>query len=292
MEGPSAANLRIWSGWTRTNIGALAAATPVASRPVLPASLAAEYYLAESMASRTPRDLGAIEPYSLQWFQNIEHQRHCRQAKWIPRLLEFSKHSGEIMLGLGTGLGTDWVQYARHGASVVACSSSSQDLELTRRNFDVRGLKGRFLHCTPESLPLDSSSIDVVCVNSFLQAGVEPETIVREVYRILKPGGKVLGIIPANYDIDFWFSLCYPWTRLFLKRRPPHEGAKFSRRRLKRLFNGFIEHRIHQRQLRRCDVPHIWRWAPRPMLERWMGRVLVLKAFKPVSAAIATPIAA
>jgi ubiquinone/menaquinone biosynthesis C-methylase UbiE len=292
MEGPSAANLRIWSGWTRANRGALAAPAPVAARPVLPHSLAAEYYLAESMASRGPRDLSTMEPYSLQWFQHIEHQRHHRQAKWIPRLLEFAKHSGETMLGLGTGLGTDWVQYARHGASVVACSASNQDLELTRRNFEVRGMKGRFLHCAPECLPLDSSSIDVVCVNSFLHASSGQEAIVREIYRVLKPGGKVLGIIPASYDIDFWFSLCFPWTRLFLKRRPPQAGVKFSRRRLKKLFNGFIEHRIHQRQLRRCDVPHIWRWAPRPMLERWMGRVLVLKAFKPVSAAIASPIAA
>ncbi len=292
MEGPSAANLRIWSGWSRANRGAHAISAPAAARAVLPASLAAEYYLTESMASRGPRDLGSIEPYSLQWFLNIEHQRHHRQAKWIPRLLEFAKHTGETMLGLGTGLGTDWVQYARHGASVVACSASSQDLELTRRNFEVRGLKGRFLHCAAECLPLDSASIDVVCVNSFLHAGTGQEAMVREIYRVLKPGGKVLGIIPASYDIDFWFSLCFPWTKLFSKRRPPHEGVKFSRRRLKRLFNNFIEHRIHQRQLRRCDVPHIWRWAPRPMMERWMGRVLVMKAFKPVSAAIAAPIAA
>jgi SAM-dependent methyltransferase len=293
MDGPSAAHLRIWSGWMGANRGALGAAAPVAAtRPQLPYSLATEFYFSESMATRRPRDLGSIEPYSLQWFLTIEHQRHLRQARWIPKLLEFAKHSGETLLGLGTGLGTDWVQYARHGASVVACSDSTQDLELARRNFEVRGLKGRFLHCTPESLPLDGSSIDVVCVNSFLQSGVDHETVVREIYRVLKPGGKVLGIIPATYDIDFWFSLCYPWTRLFLKRRPPHSGPKFSRRRIKRLFNGFVEHRIHQRQLRRCDVPHIWRWAPRPMLERWMGRVLVLKAFKPVSAAIASPIAA
>jgi hypothetical protein len=61
---------------------------------------------------------------------------------------------------------------------------------------------------------------------------------------------------------------------------------------VRRLFRGFIEFRIHQRHLRRSDIPHMWRWAPRPMMERLMGRVLVLKAFKPVSAAIATPLAA
>jgi hypothetical protein len=39
-------------------------------------------------------------------------------------------------------------------------------------------------------------------------------------------------------------------------------------------------------------VPHIWRWAPLSILERLMGRILVLKAFKPLSAAISTTAAA
>jgi len=39
-------------------------------------------------------------------------------------------------------------------------------------------------------------------------------------------------------------------------------------------------------------VPHIWRWVPRSVLERVVGKVLVLKAFKPLSAAIAVQAAA
>src|SRR5207245_6412006 len=87
----------------------------------------------------------ATEAYSLQWFLNIEAQRHTRQGRWIPRLMEFAKHSGETLLGLGNGLGTDWLQYARDGARVVGCSPSAPDLALVRRNFELRGLGGRFL---------------------------------------------------------------------------------------------------------------------------------------------------
>jgi hypothetical protein len=60
----------------------------------------------------------------------------------------------------------------------------------------------------------------------------------------------------------------------------------YSARGLRRLFGRFVEHRIHKRQLRRSEVPHLWRWLPLPLLERLMGHVLVLKAFKPLSAAI------
>ena len=51
--------------------------------------------------------------------------------------MEFAKHSGETLLGLGNGLGTDWLQYARHGAAVIVCSSSAEQLALTRRNFEL-----------------------------------------------------------------------------------------------------------------------------------------------------------
>ncbi len=99
-----------------------------------------------------PKAEATAEPYSLQWFLNIEDRRHRRQGRWIPRVLEFSKHAGETLLGLGNSLGTDWLQYARHGAAVVVCSSSSEQLRLVRRNFELRGLNARFLHSAPASL--------------------------------------------------------------------------------------------------------------------------------------------
>src|SRR5207244_2319090 len=104
-------------------------------------------------------------PYSLQWYLNIEAQRHRGQGRWIPRLLEFSKHSGETLLGLGEGLGTDWVQYARYGAAVVVCSPSGDQLSLIRRNFEQRGLSGRFIHASVTALPLESCTIDVACLS-------------------------------------------------------------------------------------------------------------------------------
>ena len=65
-----------------------------------------------------------------------------------------------------------------------------------------------------------------------------------------------------------------------------NEAQRFSGRALRLLFDRFVEHRTHKRHLRRADVPHLWRWLPLPVLERVLGRVLVLKAFKPLSAAL------
>jgi len=255
--------------------------------PHSPGEFAQKLYAYESLNPPVLHYEGEVEPYSLQWFLNIESQRHSRHGRWIPRLLEFSKHSGETLLGLGNGLGTDWLQYARNNADVIVCSPSTSQLGLIRRNFELRGLSGRFIHAQPTCLPLETASIDVVCISSLVPGG-ETEAMVDQVYRVLKPGGKVLAVTRALYDVDFWFSTLFFWAR-WLGYPPPSKASRVScttARRLKRLFGRFIEHRIHKRQLRRSEVPHIWRFLPLPVLVRLMGRILVLKAFKPLSAAI------
>src|SRR5262249_47481325 len=138
-----------------------------------------------------------------------------RQGRWIPRLLEFAKHSGETLLGLGNGLGTDWLQYARHGAAVVVCNPSSDQLGLIRRNFELRGLSGRFLQAPPTSLPLESASVDVACLINLLNEVEDPAAVVQEVYRVLKPGGKALALTAARYDVDYWSRTCFPWMQWF-----------------------------------------------------------------------------
>jgi SAM-dependent methyltransferase len=227
------------------------------------------------------------EPYSLQWFLDIENQRHSRHGRWIPKLLEFAKHSGETLLGLGHGLGTDWAQYARHGASVIVCSASTAQLELVRRNFLLRGLSGRFVHATPTRLPLESCSVDVACLSSLHHGIDHPQAVVEEVYRVLKPGGKVLAVTPARYDVEFWVRCCFFWSRWLKppKRRPAISPAhRYSAHALGRLFGRFAEQRVRKRQLRRSELPHLWRWMPLAVMARLMGRVLILKAFKPLSA--------
>jgi len=167
---------------------------PVAHGPHNPREFAQRLYAFEALYPPVSRRKieEEPEPYSLQWFLNIENQRHSKHGRWIPRLLEFAKHSGENLLGLGHGLGTDWAQYARNGAHVIVCSPTGSQLELVRRNFELRGLQGRFVNAHPDQLPLESASIDVACISSLSHGIDDPHRVVEEVHRVLKPGGKVL----------------------------------------------------------------------------------------------------
>src|SRR5262245_47593129 len=157
MAGPSLRKVLTWQDYPRTVVldcPAGSAVSPFAG-PHHFSEFAERLYAWEALRpANGPESAERSEPYTLQWFLNIETQRHGRQGRWIPRLLEFAKHSGETLLGLGNGLGTDWLQYARRGAAVVVCSPSADYLALSRRNFELRGLNGRFVHAPPTALPL------------------------------------------------------------------------------------------------------------------------------------------
>jgi SAM-dependent methyltransferase len=256
--------------------------------PHNPREFAQKLYSLESLQPvppPRPRAEDLPEPYSLQWFLDIENQRHSKHGKWIPKLLEFAKHANEKLLGVGHGLGTDWVQYAQNGAEVIVCSPAPPQLELVRRNFELRNLAGRFIQAQPTRLPLEPNSIDVVCISSLHHGIDEPEKVIEEVYRVLKPGGKVLAVTPAYYDVDFWVRTLFFWNRWFKPNRgknPLRCKRRLSSWQLKQFFGRFIDIHVRKRQLRRPEVPSVWRWIPLPILARLMGRVLVLKAFKPV----------
>jgi SAM-dependent methyltransferase len=215
-----------------------------------------------------------VEPFSLQWFLAAERLRYGGPGRWIPRVIEFGKHAGETLLGLGKTLGTDWAQYARCGARVNVCNPIQDELQLLRRNFALRGLHVRTHHAPWTNLPIDSSSIDVVHLDGVLMDTDQPQTIVSEVYRVLKPGGKVVAVVPARPRR--WQS----WRNL----RPYFTGL--GSRELKRLFlPHFIAHRRLRRHMRRREIWWGYRWLPRTWLEHFFGRYWILKAFKPVHVA-------
>jgi SAM-dependent methyltransferase len=288
MPESFSSKLQIWEGWlTNPTRGTLPASllepVPPGIRPV--ADNPDRLFDQETLhADRRGRE--RPEPFTLQWYLEIEQARHSRHGAWIPRLLEFTKHGGDSLLALGEGLGTDWVPYARHGARVTVCSRSIEQLALVQRNFDLRGLQGSFFHADPTILPVETASIDVACVSGLPAAAAAPARLVEEIYRVLKPGGKVLAVAPARYDVRFWRRVLLPWERWLMPAREPAPAEGFSGRSLRRLFARFVEPRVYKRHLRRRELPHLWRWLPHPLLQRLFGKLLLFKAFKPLSAAM------
>lgn len=236
------------------------------------------YAAAEAMVPSFGRSTNAI-PLSQEWFKAIEEQRHGRHGTWLPRHLEFDRHERERVLCLGACLGTDWVNYALNGAK-VSIAAETRVLESILLNFQWRGLCANAFPTDSGTIQLPDESADVIAANWMLDDEA-PSRWASEVTRLLKPGGKILALVRARWNLRritrlHWWVPGSAWTRVGLARLLPE----------------FDEVRVRQRQLRRAEVPSILRFIPMPLLERLAGNALILKAFKPLVAREETRIAA
>jgi arsenite methyltransferase len=102
---------------------------------------------------------------------------------------------GETVLDLGSGGGIDVLLSARRtGPTGFAYGLDMTDemLELARRNADEAGAENvEFLKGEIEAVPLPDSSVDVVISNCVVNLSTDKPAVLREMFRVLRPGGRI-----------------------------------------------------------------------------------------------------
>ena len=240
------------------------------------------------------------QPHTLSWFLEAEAYRYGEYAPWMAETMEFARHAGEHVLEIGGGMGTDLAEFARGGAVVTDIDLSSGHLELAKENFKLRGLHGRFVLHDAESLVFDDNTFDVVYSNGVLHHTPNTRNVVREIHRVLKADGRVIVMMYAENSLHYWRNLVWAiglkerqldaWSMGEIMsrsvERSDHAAARplvkvYTKRRLRRLFEGFTEIDVVQRQMVAAEVPRLLAWVPLPALGRMMGWNLIVKARKP-----------
>src|SRR6266581_6739618 len=101
---------------------------------------------------------------------------------------------GDIVLDLGSGGGIDVILSARRvglTGKAYGLDMTGEMLDLARRNAAEAGVTNvEFLSGHIEEIPLPDSSVDVVISNCVINLSTDKSTVLREVARVLRPGGR------------------------------------------------------------------------------------------------------
>jgi arsenite methyltransferase len=103
--------------------------------------------------------------------------------------------AGERVLDLGSGGGIDVILSARRvgpTGRAIGLDMTDEMLDLARRNAAEAGVTNvEFVRGTIEDMPLPSASVDVVISNCVINLAADKAAVLREIARVLRPGGRV-----------------------------------------------------------------------------------------------------
>jgi ubiquinone/menaquinone biosynthesis C-methylase UbiE len=240
----------------------------------------------------SPKPVGTRE-----YFDEVEARKYFVEPH-IPLFADFERWSGKKVLEIGCGIGTDTVNFARHGATVTAVDLSPQSLNLARRRVEVYGLQNqvRFYSGSAEELSsfVPVESYDLIYSFGVIHHTPHPERVVQQMRSYARPGTviKLMVYYRPSWKV-FWIVMGYGkgqfWRlkELVAKHSEAQTGCPvtytYNREEGRRLIeaSGFrttdilVEHIFPYRIPEYVKYQYVkawpWSWTPHGAF-RWMER--------------------
>jgi 2-polyprenyl-3-methyl-5-hydroxy-6-metoxy-1,4-benzoquinol methylase len=105
------------------------------------------------------------------------------------------------ILEVGTRTGGFLVAAATSGAHVVGCDIAFRWLVVARKRIEEAGLSADLACCCAQALPFSDEVFDRVVAGNVLEHTADQEGLVREGFRVLKPGGVLFATTWNRYSL-------------------------------------------------------------------------------------------
>jgi 2-polyprenyl-3-methyl-5-hydroxy-6-metoxy-1,4-benzoquinol methylase len=174
------------------------------------------------------------------FFQELDDYRFDK-LRYLPQQVDFSGYRGRRLLEVGCGAGIDLVRFARGGAIATGVDLAEVSINLAQKNFHYNGLQADLHVMNGEDLEFEDDSFDVVYAHGVLQYTADPQRMVAELVRVLRPGGEAIMMVYNRYS---WLNALSRLMKVGLEHEDAPVLRKYSAGEFKRMLKPFGRVRI------------------------------------------------
>lgn len=144
---------------------------------------------------------------TLGFFDEIKEYRYTKYAPWMLKTFNFEQYKGKKVLEIGVGSGIDHLELAKSEAILTGIDITPKSIELTKKNLELHGYQSNLLVADTENLPFKDETFDIVYSFGVLHHTPDIQKAIDEIFRVLKPRGKVLLSLYNKNSLFFWVSV-------------------------------------------------------------------------------------
>jgi ubiquinone/menaquinone biosynthesis C-methylase UbiE len=145
------------------------------------------------------------EPGSRSYFEDLLRARH-EYAPWMAESLGCTETRGLDVLDVGCGQGIDLYHYASAGARATGVDLTPRHCELAQQHLAVMERDATVVNGDAEAMPFDDGSFDRVSSNGVLHHTPDMPAALREIRRVLRPGGEARVIVYNRNSAHYWVN--------------------------------------------------------------------------------------
>jgi len=128
-------------------------------------------------------------------------------AQPFVRFIPFPELNGKRVLEIGCGLGSHSQLLAEAGCKLSSIDLTTRAVALTKRRLELNQLPGEVMEMDGENMSFENNEFDFVWSWGVIHHSAHTDRIVREVARVLKPGGEFRLMVYNRRAFDSYVKL-------------------------------------------------------------------------------------
>lgn len=144
-----------------------------------------------------------------EYFDEVEKRKYFVEPH-IPTFAEFEKWRGKSVLEIGCGIGTEAINFARHGAKLTVIELSKESLEMAKKRFAGYELSANFILGNAEELDqlvLAGEQFDLIWSFGVIHHSPHPKKILAQCKKLLKDDGEIRMMVYSKISYKLFYLM-------------------------------------------------------------------------------------